>query len=162
MKSRLHKIGSSFAFAFFLEVMHDEIVSGLRKYVTKIRPEDLPRMVKKGEFPPLKDLDFSAVGDNVKHLEKISVVRLMELLAEARPDLALAIQDMGMKGAEYMAKLRLHLLEMVKHPEKPLAESTDYTPPAEMVQATCDKCHASWPVPKEEASSLDKCPFCGQ
>jgi len=159
---RLSKFGSRFAFEFFVEVMHNQIVAGLRKYLSSIGTEDIRQMVKKGEFPPLKHLDFSTLGDNNEHLEKISVVRLMEYIGEARPDLATVIQDMGMQGAEYLVKLRLHLLEMVKHPEKSLAESTDYKPPAKMVSATCDQCGKSFPVPKEEASSLDKCPFCGQ
>lgn len=161
IKNRLRKFGSRFAFEFFVEIMHDEIIKGLRNYLASILPEDVPRMVREGEFPPLEDLDFSAVADNVEHLKRVSVVRLMEYLAEARPDLTKAIQDMGMKGAEYMVKLRLNLLDRLKHPEKLLAKSTEYQPKTEMVQATCDQCGMSWPVPKDEASSIDKCPFCG-
>ena len=157
---RLSKFGSRLAFEFFVEVMHNQIVAGLRKYLSSIGTEDIGQMVKKGEFPPLEHLDFSALGDNNEHLEKISVVRLMEYIAEARPDLATVIQDMGMQGAEYLVKLRLHLLEMVKHPEKPLAKSTDYEPKAEMVKATCDQCGKSFSVPKEQSASIKECPFC--
>lgn len=163
VKKRLVEAGSSFAFWFFVEMMHDQIVKGLRKYLVSIQPEDIPRMVRKGEFPPLEDLDFSALTDNVEHLEKISLVTLVEYLAEARPDLVTAIQDLNKRGAEYLAKLRLHLLDLVKHPEKPLAESTKYeSKEGELVRATCDKCGKSWAVPKAEASSIDICPFCGQ
>ncbi len=163
VKKRLVKAGSSFAFWFFVEMMHDEIVKSLRKYLASIQPEDIPRMVRKGEFPPVEDLDFSPVSDYSEHLEKIPLVTLVEYLAEARPDLVKAVQDLDKRGAEYLAKLRLHLLDLVKHPEKPLAESTKYAPKEEeLVRATCDKCGKSWAVPKAEASSLDKCPFCGQ
>ena len=162
VKKRLVKAGSSFAFWFFVEMMHDEIIKALRKYLASIQPEDIPRMVRKGEFPPLEDLDFSAVSDYTEHLEKIPLVTLVEHLAEARPDLVKAVQDLDKRGAEYLAKLRLHLLDLVKHPEKPLAKSTEYLPPEGMARATCDKCGKSWAVPKDEASSIDKCPFCGQ
>lgn len=162
IKKRLGKFGSRFAFEWTLEMMHDTIVKGLRKYLAPIKAEGIPRMVRKGQFPPLTHLDFSEVSDNAEHLERISEVRLMEYLAEARPDLALAIQNMGMVGAKYIAKLRLHLLELVKHPEKALAVPTDYAPKQEMARATCDKCGKSWAVPKSEAGSLDRCPFCEQ
>jgi len=163
IKKRLVKAGSSFAFWFFVEMMHDEIVKSLRKYLASIQPEDIPRMVRKGEFPPVGDIDFSSVSDYSGHLEKIPLVTLVEHLAEARPDLVKAVQDLDKRGAEYLAKLRLHLLDLVKHPEKPLAESTKYEPKEEeLVRATCDQCGKSWPVPKDEASSIDKCPFCRQ
>jgi len=162
VKKQLSKFGSRFAFEFFIETMHEQIVEALRKYLRKLEPKDITAMVSEGRFPPLEKLDLTAVSDNAEHFEKISLVRLMEFIAEARPDLAAAIQDMGMPGAEYIAKLRLHLIELVKHPEKALAKSTDYEAKEKMKQATCDQCGKSWPVPEAEASSIDKCPFCGQ
>lgn len=160
VKKRLGKLGSRFAFEFFVEMMHEQIVKALRKYLRGIAPKDMTAMVSEGRFPPLEKLDLTAVSDNAEHFEKISLVRLMEFIAEARPDLATAIQDMGMPGAEYLAKLRLHLIDLVKHPEKELAKSTDYKSEEKMKLATCDKCHKSWPVPEDKASSIEECPFC--
>lgn len=160
MKRRLGKFGSRFAFEFFIETMHDQIVKGLRKYLAEIQPDDIPGMVSEGRFPPLEKLDLTAVSDNAEHFEKISLVRLMEFIAEARPDLAAAIQDRGMPGAKYIAKLRLRLIELVKHPEKALAKSSEYEAKEEMALATCDKCGKSWTVPKDKASSIEECPFC--
>ena len=162
VKKRLGKFGGRFAFEFFVEMMHERIVKALHKYLRGIEPKDIPAMVSEGRFPSLEKLDLTMVSDNAENFEKISLVRLMEFIAEARPDLATAIQDMGMPGAEYLAKLRLHLIELVKHPEKPLAKSTDYKSEEKMKRATCDNCGKSWPVPEAEASSIDKCPFCGQ
>lgn len=162
IKKRLRKAGSSFSFWFFVEMMHDDLIKGLRKYLASIQPEDVPRMVRKSEFPPVDDLDFSGVSEYAEHLDKIPLVTLVEYLVEARPDLVKAIQEMGKRGADYLAKLRLHLLDLVKHPEKPLAESTDYKPKQKMKLATCDKCGNSWPVPEDKVDSLDKCPFCQQ
>jgi len=160
IKKRLKKFGSRFAFEFFVEVMHEPIVKALRKYLRGIEPKDIPAMVSEGRFPPLEKLDFTAVRDNAENFEKISLVRLMEFIAEARPDLATAIQDMGMPGAEYLAKLRLHLIELVKHPEKALAKSTEYEPKEKMKRATCSECGKSWPVPEDKADSIKECPFC--
>jgi len=160
MRRRLGKFGSRWAFEFFIETMHGQIVKGLRKYLAGIQPDDIPGMVRKSHFPPLEKVDFTAVSDNIEHFEKVSLVRLMELVAEARPDLATAIQDRGMDGAKYTAKLRLHLLDQLKHPEKELAKSTEYEPEEKMKRATCDKCGKSWPIPEAEASSIVECPFC--
>ena len=162
VKKRLGKLGSRFAFEFFIETMHERIVEALRKYLRRLEPKDITAMVSEGRFPPLEKLDLTAVSDNAENFEKISLVRLMEFIAEARPDLATAIQDMGMPGAEYIAKLRLHLIDQIKHPEKALAKSTDYEAKENMKLATCDKCGKSFPIPEAEASSIDKCPFCGE
>ena len=161
-KKQLSKFGSRFAFEFFVETMHERIVEALRKYLRRLEPKDITAMVSEGRFPPLEKLDLTAVSDNAEHFEKISLVRHMEFIAEARPDLATAIQDMGMPGAEYIAKLRLHLIDQIKHPEKALAKSTEYEPKENMKLATCDKCGKSFPIPEAEASSIDKCPFCGE
>jgi len=161
VKKRLGKFGGRFAFEFFVEMMHEQIVKALRKYLRGLEPKDIPAMVSEGRFPPLEKLDLTAVSDNAEHFEKISLVRLMEFVAEARPDLAAAIQDRGMPGAKYIAKLRLHLLDQLKHPEKALAKSTEYEAKGKMKLATCDNCHKSWPVPEAEASSIKECPFCG-
>jgi len=160
LKKRAKKFFSHWAFEFFVETMHERIVEALHKYLRGLEPKDIIAMVNEGRFPSLQKLDLTVVSDNAEHFEKISLVRLMEFVAEARPDLAAAIQDMGMPGAEYLAKLRLHLIEQVKHPEKALAKSTDYKTEEKMKQATCDKCGRSWPVPEAEASSIEECPFC--
>ncbi|MBA7468314.1 hypothetical protein ES705_15623 [subsurface metagenome] len=160
-KKRLGKLGSRWAFEFFIETKRDQIVKGLRKYLAGIQPDDIPEIVRKGRFPPLEKVDFTAVSDNAEHFEKISLVRLMKFVAEARPDLAAAIQDRGMPGAKYIAKLRLHLIELVKQPEKALGKSTEYEPKGKMKLATCDNCHKSWPVPEAEVASIKECPFCG-
>jgi len=159
VKQRFGKFGSRFAFEFFLETMHVAMIKGFRKYLSSLQPENIRAMVRENRFP-LEPPDLSMVSDNPEHLEKISEVRLMEYIAEARPDLATAIQDMGMPGAEYIAKLRVHLLNTIKHPEKPLAESTEYELKEKMKLATCDKCGKSWPVPEDEATSIKECPFC--
>lgn len=156
IKKSLVRFGSRFAFEFFLETMHDPIVKSLRKYLSSIRVEDIPDMVRQGRFPPFEDLDFSAVSGNADHIQKISLLRLAEFLSEASPDLMKAIQDRGEAGAEYLAKLRVHLLEKLRQPdggkEFELQEDTE--------MAHCDQCDKRWPVKKEEAAAITECPFC--
>ena len=153
IKKSLGKFGSRFAFEFFIETMHDSIIQGLKKYLNTIKAEDIPTMVRDGSFPELAHLDLSALGENVEHIEKISVVRLVEFIAEARPDLATAIMSLGDTGAEYMVKLRRHMLGSLKR--------TEFKPDENVVLAHCDKCDKKWPVKKDEAESVTKCPFCG-
>lgn len=160
IQKRLGDFGSRFAFEFFVELMHDGIINGLRKYLSEYSPQDIQAMVRENRFPPLEHLGFSMAGDHVKHLERISLVRLVEYLAEARPDLASAIQDMGRPGAEYLARVHQHILGLIKHPEKPLAETTAYEPKEKMKLATCDQCGKSWPIPEDEAAAIKECPFC--
>jgi len=133
--------------------MHSAIIEGFRKYLSQIQPEDIHAMVREGRFPPLEHLDLSAVSENTEHLERITPSRLIDYIAEARPDLIIAIQDMGVQGGEYIIKLRLHILGLLKHAEFKLEEN--------VVLAHCDKCDKKWPVNKDEAESITKCPFCG-
>lgn len=162
LKKRLGKFGSHFLFEWTIEMMHDNIIQGLKEYLAPIRSEDVPRMVSECQFPPFEHLDFSVVGDNVEYLETITELRLLKIVGEARPDIAQAIMERGMPGAEYIAKLRLHLLGLVKHPEKAMGELTDYKPKETMKLATCDKCGKSWPIPEDKALSLKECPFCNE
>ena len=157
IKKSLGKFGSRFAFEFFLETMHDSIIQGLKKYLSSISVRNFPAMVHEGKFPPLARLDFSALGESIEHIEKISLLRLVEFIAEARPDLATAIQDLGPAGAEYLVKLRAHILDRIRQS----AAAKEFKPEKDMVFAHCDECGKKWPVPKDKASSITKCPFCG-
>lgn len=160
LKQRLAKFGSQFFYKFIVEVMDDPIVKSLRDYLAPIKSEDIPEIIRQNRFPPLEGIDLSIATDNAELIKNISTVRIIEFIAEARPDLATAIQEMGMPGAEYIVKLRAYLLDLAMHPENALGKSTDYKPELEMAKATCSKCGKSWTVPKNEVSSIKECPFC--
>jgi len=151
---QLKKVGSRFAFEFFLEVWQPKLVEVLRKWLSSVAIEDLQKMVKRGKFPDTAGLNFGGVQEYYQYLEKISTERLFEeYLSPARPDLAQAIQELGMSGAQWLVKLRQHLLDQVKGFVRPVKKN--------LVQATCDKCHKSWPVPRDEFDKIEACPFCG-
>ena len=71
IKESLKKYGSRFAFEFFLEMIHDNIIQGLKDYLESFKPEDVPAMVREKRIPPLDGINFGAVEDNAEHLEKI-------------------------------------------------------------------------------------------
>lgn len=161
VKKQLKNLGSRFAFEFALEMFHDDIIKALRASMEGMQPADIPAMVVEMRFPMLDHVDFSMATDNIEHLEGLSAIRMMELVAEARPDLAEAVQAMDMAGAEYVVRLRQHLLDRVKHPELAMSKSTEYSAPSNMARASCDQCGKSWTVPKSEAPQACVCPFCG-
>ena len=148
----MKQFGNTLAFEFYCKTMRSAIIEGFRKYLSQIQPEDIHAMIREGRFPPLEHLDLSAVSDNTEHLERITPRRLIDYIAEARPDLIIAIQDMGVQGGEYIIKLRLHILGQLKHAE--------FKPDKNVVLAHCDKCDKKWPVKKDEADSITECPFC--
>lgn len=152
VKQNLAKFGSKFAFNFFLETMHGPMINGLKEYLSDIKPEDIPDMVKNEKFPSLDNLNLSFAADNIEHIEKISLIRLVKFLAEARPDLVKAIQDTGEAGAGYLAKLRRSMLDRIKN--------TEFKPEKDMVMVTCDKCQRQIPMPRDKVATLKECPFC--
>lgn len=162
MAKQFKKIGSRFAFEFFLEVWKEKVVEMLRKWLSTYTIEELQKMVKRGKFPDTHSLDFGAVQDYYEYLEKISTERLFEeYLAPARPDFAQAIQEIGMPGAQWLVKLREHLLNQAKGIGVSLAKETETLLLEEdIVQASCDVCDKSWPVPRSKFESIKECPFC--
>ena len=154
LSKKIQTFGSRFAFEFFIEGMHGVIIKGLKDYLSSIKSTDIPLMVRDGKFPPLEHLDLSVVGDNVQHLEKVDLLRLMEFIAEARPDIAAEIQNLGQTGVDYLIKLRQHIINKIK--------GVEFKPKENTVMAHCDQCNNQWPVQKDKALSLkaEDCPFC--
>ncbi len=149
-------------FELALEYAHDDIVKGLTEYLAGYTLEQLKQMVKEGKFPALPVEGFDTASRYAGYLENISAIRLMDTVLEARPDVAEAIVSMGEEGAEYIVKLRTHLLDMVRHPEKALTQSGPVIKRTDLVKAVCDSCGKSWPVARAEASKITVCPFCGK
>lgn len=154
----LKKIGSRFAFEYFLEVWKPKLIGALKKWLARYTADDVRKMVARGRFPDTSKLDFSPAAEYVQYIEKISLERLVEdFLMPARPDLIEALQEMGMPGAKWLAKLRVHLLDKIKQGGKTEAA----TPKEEIVMAKCDTCGKSWPVARAEFDKISSCPFCG-
>lgn len=150
----LKKIGSRFAFEYFLEVWKDRLIALLRNWLSKYTVDDIKRMVRRSKFPDTNDLNLISLRPHLEHLEKISTERLFEdYVAPARPDLAQTIQEMGMPGARWLVELREYLFTQIR--------GSGSTEKRDLVTATCDNCHKSWPVARAEFASIKECPFCG-
>jgi len=154
MGQHLKKVGSRFAFEFFLEMWKPKFIEMLTKWLSPYTVEDLDCAVKKGTFLDISSLNLAAVKPYLEYVEKISVERLLEdYLAPVRPDLVQALQEMGMPGAQWLVKLREHLLNQIRGAAQTVKE--------DIVQANCDACSKSWPVPRDEFDKIESCPFCG-
>jgi len=154
----LKKIGSRFAFEYFLEVWKPRLIEAVKKWLAHYTVEDMLKMVARGRFPDTSKFDFSPAAEYVQYIEKIPIDRLVEdFLMPARPDLIEALQEMGMPGAKWLVKLRVHLLDKIKQGGKTEAA----TPKEDIVMAACDVCGKSWPVGRSESEDIKVCPFCG-
>jgi hypothetical protein len=147
------KVSGHFAFEFFIEVWNKRIIEALQEWLKGYTPEKMEQLARQGKFPDLQDLDFSVVRNYLEYLEDISAERLfVDFLIPARPDIAEALLNMSAnKGVKWFQKLRDHLLDRVRGAVP--AE-------ADIVQAVCDNCGKSWPVPRSEFDSIKECPFC--
>lgn len=159
---RAKKLGSRFAFEFFLEYFHPKIIEQFQKELADVTTARLQEMVKAAEYPRFGPSLFRSLHGYEDYLKHIKTKRLFEDLAEARPDLAQTLFDMGEPGLRYMVDLRNYFLDRVRHAGKvdesvPAAD----TPKEDIVLAVCDECQKSWPVKRTEFSSITKCPFCG-
>jgi len=153
MLQQVKKVGSRFAFEYFLEIWKPKLVEMIRKWLSAYDVEEVRKMVKRGKFPDSAGMNLGTVREYYEYMEKISTERFFEeFFAPARPDLAVAIQELGMLGAQWLVKLRQHLLDEVKA----MAVVKE-----DIVQATCDSCQKSWPVPRSEFDNIAECPFCG-
>ena len=158
------KIGSRFAFFFFLEVFHDKLVKQFREVLEGITPQDIKDMVQKHQYPYIPPEGFRSMEGYEKYIVRIKVGYIAEMIGEARPDLAQALLDMGMEGGLYIHELRAHLIELVLHPEKAMAASPEFVEykPQDMVLAKCQECEKTWPVPRADFDKIEACPFCGK
>ena len=147
----------SLLFDFALECWPG-IYDKLREGTASITPETFRRMIKEGSFP-VGDASWFAKGHEfLEELkETLTPERIMEILAEARPDLTQVLLEFDVEGYQYIVNLRAHLLDLVRHPEKALPAPT---PKKDMVKATCEACGKTWFLSRVEAEKLAECPFC--
>jgi|GEM_PF-2515618 len=159
IKEEFKKIGSRFMFEFFLEVFHDRLIEGFREFLAGYTPERIKEMVRDGEFPYIPPDTLVSVKGYEQYLERIKPERFADALQEARPDLAQALEEMGVEGGLYVIKFCDHYLNLIAHPEKAEPKLVE-GPAKDMMEAVCDQCGKSWPVVREEFLNIKKCPFC--
>jgi hypothetical protein len=86
-------------------------------------------------------------------------IRLAKAINECRPDLWQAIEDCGDEGMIYLARMTVHLLDLLQHPEKGVC-GTAGRPRQDTVLARCEACKKEWPVARAKVADIKACPFC--
>lgn len=164
------RLGSRFFFEWFLEIFHERLIEQFKEYLAGYTPETIREMVLQKRYPYFEPQVFRSLRGFEEYLEKVKSKRIFEAIAEARPDLAEALYDMGdpkeppeqKPGLLWIISFRKHFLQRCRGAgEGPEAVGDLLEKPRpEMVTATCESCNRSWPVPKEEFDNITECPFC--
>jgi len=157
----LKRAGSQFAFEVAMELSHPLIIDGFRKWLEQYSLDQYRDMIRKGTYPAIKPEHFEAAKDYADYIQGITVDRLIDFLAEARPDIVEVIVSMGDQGGNWLINLREHFLDCLVHPEKAGTGSPAPMPQKKMKTVTCDKCGKSFPMEEEAVAKLEKCPLCG-
>ncbi len=162
MPGKLQKFANKAAFYFYLRMQRDNIIMGFRKWVEDYGLEQMKETITKGEFPDIAPDLFSQAGEYIEYLETISDEYLVELLSEAAPDILQHIVSMGPSGGVYLIKLRLHFLDLCRHPDKaPVVDTPLPSGDGEVVMIDCDQCKKKFPLKKADFPKLKSCPLCG-
>ena len=148
-------MASDFGFELLIETFQPQITSNIKSFLESYTPEQWKTMVVEKKFPSADGIDWGWAKPHIKHMDKITPERLIEFIAEARPDLALVTQDLGEVGAEYLPLLREYLFSHMLN-DSPVQEMKK----AEVKQATCSECGKAFPI--KDGQVIDKCPFCGK
>ncbi len=155
---RLKAGAKEFFIDTYVEFFQGEIVGKLQRFLAPLTPDDLRQFATEGKAPPVPGEAVDSLRGYEDYLEKLKPEEVFEWLAKARPDLADVLISLGDTGAEYVVRLQAFIIDSIRSPEG--APSTE---PAktQFVQAHCDSCGQDWPVPRELASEVNVCPFCG-
>jgi hypothetical protein len=158
--SKVSQFANKLAFFTYLRMNREKIIEELQKKVSAYGMEKLKEIIRKGEYPDVAPDIFTQASGHIEYIEAISVEYLFELIAEGVPELAEYIISMGIDGVVYLAKLRLHFLELCRHPEQAPAVASAPSTDTDFVTVKCDKCSKAFPVKKSELAKLEECPFC--
>ena len=173
------RLGRAIVFETYLETHHDFLIAAFKAALGHIRPADVPSYVQGNMALPIPEEAFRQMSGLEDCLERIEPHRIAEWINEARPEIFLALAELGDEGAEYIVRFKQFIIASVKaagkQPEE--GEKEEATPPDESKEATpssqksqvepphsfrvnCDECNESWMVTQEELADLKTCPFC--
>jgi len=161
-KKSAASLGKNFATELALEFYREDILAKIGKFFKPYSPEDVATHIRENDpiLPPESLITWlRGFSSQLSHysVEDMSVM-LFDWIGEVRPDLGNVLMISGDAGALWLAgeaKLirdaTLGVVPETKEPEKKI----------EFTRASCEKCHKTWLVSKEEADKITKCPFCG-
>jgi hypothetical protein len=158
MKKRFAAAGNRFTFFLAVEYYKPQICQGIAKGLKNISSERFRGMVNRGEFFTIPPEILDQLSPWKKHVQYVKPQLVGEIFAGARPDLYQILEEMGTAGGVWIICLHKYLKELILGTPDVVVEQ-----PAkkDMVLLECWKCHQKWPVERNQASTVDKCPFCG-
>ena len=164
------RVGNRFFFEFFLEMFHDQLIEQFATYLADYTPDNFKDMVLQKKYPYFDPGVFRNLHGYETYLERIKPQRLFEAIAEARPDIAEMLWNLGdsklppeqKPGLLYVVGFRKHFLDRVMGGGRDSGVVADLQdkPPKQMTTAHCHNCGRSWPVPVDEFDNIKECPFC--
>lgn len=151
----------SFGAELALEFYHDDIAARVKDMFQQHTIESLAQLIKNSEefkvpdsfVTSMREYEGVVRGYGTETLAKI----IYELLGEVRPDLAKTLDVLGDEAAAWFLRCTEAIRDKILNPERYKEEIEK----ALTVMVTCDSCHRSFRIFREDAESMAMCPFCG-
>lgn len=155
--------GKDYLTELVLEYERDVILTKIARFFKEYTAEDIAKHIAEANLipPPEALIDWlkGYKSQVARYSLKDMAERLLEWLAEVRPDIVRVLMSSDEAGAMWLTAeaqvIRNGVLEgksEVKEPEKKI----------EFTRASCEKCGEIWLVSKEKADKITRCPFCGE
>lgn len=166
----------------YLKYDHVNLISHLKVYLSHLSAKDIPSLVSGNIALPIPPKAFIEMVPVLDYLKKLNPQRLYEWIAEARPDLALALAKTGQDGQDYMLRFKTHIIDSITETQSKATEQPEPEPEAtaeHQVQepdnkepstsepteskkrVTCEECGDSFVVTEAELANITTCPSCG-
>ena len=175
LKGTVGETGKAIAVEMYLEMYHGEFINNFRKALMHIKVEDVPLYIYGKKPLPIPPNVWSYAKGFEKQIERIKIERILEWIAEARPEIAKAIMAEGSVGYLYLRELKKSIIQAVENAppltevqqqqmdqalgQKPEEKSTENIP---MTEVTCDACGYKFTIPTSEKHNIKECPSCGE
>lgn len=162
IKTKAIQFGEDFFIRFYLQTNRDEIVSRFRKFLDKYSTAEFSKIIDEGRPLPPPDEVISLLRDYKMHVLRMRpdeiLTWVVEWITEARPDIGNVLVTKGQAASLWLAAEAKLFFDVAYGSAGQVSSEMK----VEFSKATCDNCHKSWLVEKNDASVIRACPFCGQ
>jgi hypothetical protein len=158
----MERIKRKARYAAIVTFGRDDLIKGLRKYMGAYSVEDVPGVIAAGTMPYIDPHDCEELHGYWEDIQHIKVEKVWSFFVEANPELAEAFVAQGVPGMMFFKNMYVHMMTMICDPEKAKAQAMPVGAIVNktMVEASCDKCKATWMVKKLDVANVKECPFC--